>query len=78
MQLFDLRIERGFENADRLARHRTQPGDAVEHGSVHVLGQRGERLGSDFAVELQQQHGNRLRMLVGQDFADDLRIQPAQ
>ena len=45
---------------------------------MQVLGQGGQRRRGDIGIELQQQHGDRLRMFVGEDFADDLGIEPAQ
>ena len=41
MQLLDLGIERGFENFDRLARHRAETRDAVQHRRVQIFDDEG-------------------------------------
>ena len=78
MQLLDLGIERVFENFDRLARHRAETRDAVQHRRVQIFGQRSQGGSGHIGIELQQQNGNRLGVFVGEDFTDDLGIEPAQ
>ena len=78
MQLLDLGIERALEDFDRLPRYRAQTRHAMQHRGVQFLGQCRQRCRGHLGIELQEQDRNCLRMFVGKDLADDLRIEPAK